>query len=699
MSDVVRDDGAENAFVQLALRKITDTNSGEHNNRAAQWEKLFSLDETQYNALLGFKNTVKNRLENFKSEKPEEIKPEEIKDLIKGLFSQAPEDVPVAIVSVLQIAFSSEIDNIKNVEDSYFKDCKTSRVKYLCDRLDTLLPKCYSESPLWRYAQDMLNARFGDFGSWMTNVNFNDEDLETVKDEINKLEKAWFGTELDLSAAGYESYESYKDDLKTVVKQVFKSINADDDNRAQLDQVRKADNREVVNSRFMFVFGNWGVFPLLVDKDSTDPMANEPKRYPGSHAWCYYPSGDKNTDQDWSKRPFSDDFKNIHFPLTFADFHYPLCPQFAAYRQLQARCDKASGKEMAAVMGTPMYGAYETDFVKGIASGTLDKLNAAMSNGSRGGIHDLMWQILEQELCVLEQGNKGNEGQTLLMLTTEPFDAVKKTCDPKAWAWRVIRWPHHSDSGNSTFKATTLAYAYGRVARALVQVDGFDQSEDPDTYFDSHEWPWPFRMPARLREDLKLRDDDSLPSLFVWLVEGFGAKSAIFDEYLYPQLARKKDKPVKLPKTSKKKDKNGESMTSFAQCAAEAKRCPDKSAVEIVEEFVVDADRDDEVRKEWKQLAGSYKGRKPSTTDVINRIYAKKTTDKTTCDIAFMLGWYSEKLLLDQRGKCDKPESPGVFDNTLLPPWDVLEQLKAAKCADIQKKAEELLSPQTSSIQ
>ena len=73
------------------------------------------------------------------------------------------------------------------------------------------------------------------------------------------------------------------------------------------------------------------------------------------------------------------------------------------------------------------------------------------------------------------------------------------------------------------------------------------------------------------------------------------------------------------------------------------------------------------MQKEWKNLKKSFAGENPSTKDVIDRIYAKKMTTSSRCDTAFLLGWCSEELLLEN--------GSFGFDETLMPPIDVLDGL------------------------
>ena len=332
----------------------------------------------------------------------------------------------------------------------------------------------------------------------------------------------------------------------------------------------------------------------------------------------------------------------------------------------------AQHSRFSAMAAGPIAGAYWTDFYKFIPTPDQSSLNNFLKFAKNEKIYDelekLMLTLFDHELERLD-GNahptpsqESRDFNRLILATTDPYDILRshdlskygfKPIKP----WCLIRWPHHSGSNPGTFKATTLAYAYGRVARALWRLDACDDK----SYFEAGSWPWPFGFEL-LSGTLKAADNTTLHD---WLARG--SKSAIFNEYMYPELARRKDAPLKFPKKSTKNP----TSTSYVKCAEAEKKYPDESATDIVERILIDftKDKDGEVKKEWKNLKKSFAGENPSTKDVIDRIYAKKMTTSSRCDTAFLLGWCSEELLLENEN------GSFGFDETLMPPIDVLDGL------------------------
>lgn len=330
---------------------------------------------------------------------------------------------------------------------------------------------------------------------------------------------------------------------------------------------------------------------------------------------------------------------------------------------------RAPRSRFFAMAAGPIAGAYWTDFYKFIPTPDQSSLNNFLKFAKNEKIYDelekLMLTLFDHELERLD-GNahptpsqESRDFNRLILATTDPYDILRshdlskygfKPLKP----WCLIRWPHHSGQ-SATFKATTLAYAYGRVARALWRLDACDDK----SYFEAGSWPWPFGFEL-LSGTLKAADNTTLHD---WLARG--SKSAIFNEYMYPELARRKDAPCKFPKKSTKNP----TSTSYVKCAEAEKKYPDESATHIVERILIDftKDKDGEVQKEWKNLKKSFAGENPSTKDVIDRIYAKKMTTSSRCDTAFLLGWCSEELLLEN--------GSFGFDETLMPPIDVLDGL------------------------
>lgn len=186
----------------------------------------------------------------------------------------------------------------------------------------------------------------------------------------------------------------------------------------------------------------------------------------------------------------------------------------------------------SAMAAGPIAGAYWTDFYKFIPTPDQSSLNNFLKFAKNEKIYDelekLMLTLFDHELERLD-GNahptpsqESHDFNRLILATTDSYDILRshdlskygfKPLKP----WCLIRWPHHSGSNPGTFKATTLAYAYGRVERALEYVE----QRNPD---EAWPWPWPFEAVIGKKGSAHLIPaSDTLPSLYYWLAEGCGA--------------------------------------------------------------------------------------------------------------------------------------------------------------------------------
>lgn len=180
----------------------------------------------------------------------------------------------------------------------------------------------------------------------------------------------------------------------------------------------------------------------------------------------------------------------------YNDFH-PLLDANSTYWDADKR--KSGNTKMLqflirAAFDTPMEGAYMTDFYKGISTGTSTTLYIARKSGgqskSDSSLTKAMFDMLVEEI---RQLSDDPDGKPVLVLTSgdgwkvisekkyQDDEEKKKLFEP----WKVIRWPHQSNSNPATQKADVLAFSYGRIERALQYID---ESRNGRT----HVWRWSF---------------------------------------------------------------------------------------------------------------------------------------------------------------------------------------------------------------
>lgn len=207
-----------------------------------------------------------------------------------------------------------------------------------------------------------------------------------------------------------------------------------------------------LNTQFIFSFGNWGGSFLPGWNPGLIPVYND-----------FHPLLDAN-DTYWDvDKQRSGNTKTLQFLIR-------------------------------AAFDTPMEGAYMTDFYKGISTGTSTDLYIARKSGGQSKKGDpLSRAMLDMFVEEIHQLSDNPDEKPVLVLTSsDGWDVLStreyKDDDEKAKLfepWKVIRWPHQSQSNGGTQKADVLAFAYGRIERALQYID---ENKNDGT----HIWRWSF---------------------------------------------------------------------------------------------------------------------------------------------------------------------------------------------------------------
>lgn len=362
------------------------------------------------------------------------------------------------------------------------------------------------DSALSVFMRDMKNATPATFGAWATDTTSRSllngalGDAATDGTADDAATNAGHPTELARHMERWRGNATSRDDATSTGA------------AALLEALYDAAQKAIpINPRVMFVFLNWG--------DNLRPFYpytsgfRTPYSYDGSELEADKP--DIAAYFDWSE------------PL-FGSTDNELWSRGSA-AVLSNETDYI-GRFVRATYGTPLQGGFMTDFYKGIATPDATQLIKAISashdahddavaqdaqdarvgreskasrkpSASQGKkmVQKAMLELLALEIARLkdaipqhsgaDERQCGADGGTdanadaknpspkpLIFVVTEPFDVIKSfreqaTASTDVMAdvepWQVIRWPHHSGSNGATFKATTLAYAYGRAAYAL----------------------------------------------------------------------------------------------------------------------------------------------------------------------------------------------------------------------------------------
>ena len=348
----------------------------------------------------------------------------------------------------------------------------------------------------------------------------------------------------------------------------------------------------------------------------------------------------------------------------------------------------------SAMAAGPIAGAYWTDFYKFIPTPDQSSLNNFLKFAKNEKIYDelekLMLTLFDHELERLD-GNahptpsqESHDFNRLILATTDSYDILRshdlskygfKPLKP----WCLIRWPHHSPSNAGLFKATALAYAYGRVERALEYAEGA-----------SHKWSWPFG--AYLGSESAVEFRGSSHSLLEWFKKGFpedwheGAvdfdKSGVLHCYKrYSALVEKKNAEGETLLKSK------DAIVADAKKALAEYRAADAidavksvmykdgskpSAEDYDQFFRVEVERSQAFRrlkpsKGRNGNPGKSLEQKQVEFVVFKALHWKDLVAEDDVNAAFLLGWRSEDKLMPFF-KDGEWHVPDAFDETSLMP-------------------------------
>ena len=346
----------------------------------------------------------------------------------------------------------------------------------------------------------------------------------------------------------------------------------------------------------------------------------------------------------------------------------------------------------SAMAAGPIAGAYWTDFYKFIPTPDRSSLNNFLKFAKNEKIYDelekLMLTLFDHELERLD-GNahptpsqESHDFNRLILATTDSYDILRshdlskygfKPLKP----WCLIRWPHHSPSNGGWFKATALAYAYGRVERALEYAEGA-----------SHKWSWPFGAYLGSEGAVEFRGPDH--SLLEWFKEGFpedGHKGAVdFDKSgvlhcykRYSALVEKKNAEGKTLLKSKdaivadaKKVLASGEVDAIDAVKSVMYKDGSKPSAEATKEF------EEECSQAFRRLPskGGKSLEQQQVEFVVEALHWKDLVAEDDVNAAFLLGWRSEDKLVPFF-KDGEWRVPDVFDKTLMPaPKDLVSVKK-----------------------
>lgn len=350
------------------------------------------------------------------------------------------------------------------------------------------IPSSDHPSALSAFMDDMKHATPATFGAWATDTSARSLLNNALTDctgntSTNTSANGGCPTELARRMEQWRGHATPKDaDAASLLGALYDA----------------AQPAVAINPRVMFVFLNWGD-----NLNPSYPRTNgfgTPYSYDGSEPVAGKP--DVSAYHDWSEPLFSatDDAVWSHGSMA-----------------LLSRETDFIGRFVRATHGTPLQGAFMTDFYKGIATPNATQLDKAIRNSHNGTgasadtkmVDKAMLELLALEISQLNDaiprpagvgpasagaGVTGAAGKLpsarpLIFAVTDPFKAIK-SCRTRATKptdlmadvepWQVIRWPHHSGSNGATFKASTLAYAYGRAAYALEEAFPVETPSEPD---------------------------------------------------------------------------------------------------------------------------------------------------------------------------------------------------------------------------
>ena len=586
------------------------------------------------------------------------------------------------------IVTEDEINLRVTVGDEEFKKLKPA---------SDILSSHADHGTLGDFVREMKQATPGTFGTWAYDTTFVEPDKKK-SDGFDGLRT----TQHDLDSAAERNFgelrEKYEEVRKKCARLLIEAYGASEVEGKQ-SEVEGKQWKNSPNPRFLFQFLNWG-----------DSLS----------------AGYPNVGFDVPKSFVSGDGEELFGHLDFLPYVNFSGPTFAAVKEdptwtpteewWKSGCDAFNSGEgdnignfVRATFNTPLWGGFMTDYIKGIHTPDAKKLadsfkRHGLTKDDAKLIYKAMDELTRREVCKLQEflGRNGSDAKnckTLLMLTTVAFDHIAAGNYNWARPWQVIRWPHHSGSGAGTFKATTLAYAYGRVERALEYVE----QRKPD----DEAWPWPFRAYVESESEVKLRGP-SHPTLLEWFKNEFAgdchedavdfAKSGVLHCYKrYSALVEMKN------------DKGKALLKSKDAIVADAKKAlAEYDAIDAVKSVMYKGkpepsaeDYDQSFRAFRVEVEGSQafrrlkpsKGRngKPGKSleqrqveFVVDALHWKDLVAEDDVDAAFLLGWRRENELVPSF-KDGEWHVPDAFDKTLMPAPKDLVSVKE-ELAEMRKK-------------
>ncbi|WP_291527048.1 hypothetical protein [Bifidobacterium sp. UBA744] len=426
--------------------------------------------------------------------------------------------------------------------------------------------------------------------------------------------------------------------------------------------------------------------PALKDRLRRDIVFLYPN-WGGDLSWEKSTDGDKWTGPYGIEKELKE-LKEEYRHLYWRNFH---CDKNEASRWFKPNA------RFSAIDVGPLKGAYWTDFYKFIPTATENVLNNFLANSKKNlkDVKAVMLDILNEELTRLDYGSSSEEGlssSTRLILATQIPHKILATdgneilndAGNKKYViepWRLIKWPHHSGSNPTTFKATALAYAYGRVERALEHI------EQPDA---KASWPWPFG--AWVESEGSVEHQGPSKSLYNWLTEKFDdehreeidfTKKGVLHCYRrYPKLC------ASLRSKKEIVDKACKSVSGELNL---------EQAFNAVKKVMLKDDLSkysDSLTNDLNQLEKDIKGlddfndksiKKPAAESIefiVDALYWKDLVSEEDVNAAFLLGYHNESVLLGNGQKFIGKKTRTRFDKTLLPEPSDLKKMREKMLQD-----------------
>ena len=603
------------------------------------------------------------------------------------------------------IVTEDEINLRVTVGDEEFENLKSASV---------ILSSHADDGTLGDFVREMKQATPGTFGTWAYDTTFVEPDKKksAVFRRLNKTQHA-----LDSRAAEgnfgelREKYKEVRENCASLLSEAYIAPAVE----GKQSEVEGKQWKNGPNPRFLFQFLNWGD---SLSAGYPNVGFDVPKSF-GSGDGEDFVSGDG---EDFVSGDGEELFGHLDF-LPYVNFSGPT---FAAVKEdptwtpkkewRESGCDASNsgdedniGNFVSATFNTPLWGGFMTDYIKGIHTPDAKKLadsfkRHGLSEDDDKLIYKAMDELTRREVCKLQEflgwnGSDAKNCKTLLMLTTVAFNHIAAGNYNWARPWQVIRWPHHSGSGAGTFKATTLAYAYGRVERALEYVE----QRKPD-----EAWPWPFG--AYVGSKSVEFCGPSHPTLLEWFKNEFAGdchegavdfdKSGLLHCYKrYSALVEKKN------------DKGKTLLKSKDAIVADAKKAlaadPAANAIDAVKSVMYKDGKDgsepspedyDQFFREVK-CSQAFRRLKPSkgrngnpgksleqrqVEFVVDALHWKDLAAEDDVDAAFLLGWRRENELVPSF-KDGEWRVPDAFDKTLMPAPKKLVSVKK-ELAEMRKK-------------